>query len=169
MNKIEIEKILGNDFVVESIVEDEKDLYAFFVSKQYWESGGNDRYALLGVGPFYYDKIAKSYRTLDIGEYVGAHFQKELMKNYRATHKKIALEEVYEAIRKRRHINSDELELIMDEFGIRVFEVEILAEGLSLFISSKIKANINIFEKVFQATKMDYVKNSDYKITLDNP
>lgn len=123
----------------------------------------------IGHGPFHLNKISKQYQLLGVVEYVEGHSQKELLQKSFPDTTEPTLSEVYENIRKRKHINMDEFELIMISLDIDMYKVNFMSDDMiHEQITSDNPAFIQLFEEVFMATGMEYVRESSNKIILTN-
>ena len=170
MTKKEIQDYLGSDYVVKDIVEDKNELFAFYVSREFEESGGNDRYMLVGSGPFYFNKKTQEKRRLGVVEFHDHFIEKKIFKeNSVFDYTEPSLEEVIQKAKKRKYINFDEFEIIMNSLGIDLHRVSISSSDLiHETIESPNDDDITKFRKIFEEVELEFKQESPNKIILKN-
>ncbi len=168
MTEQEIKDYLGTDLIVKEIVEDENELFAFYVSKQFEESGGNDRYSLIGVGPFYYNKRTQEKRVLGAMGFHEEYTDRKIIQDNLITYES-SFDEVVEKIKKRKHVNEDEFEIIMNSLNIDLFKVSIYTSDFMYeTIESSEVSDMDKFRKVFEQAQLEFTQDSPNKIILKN-
>jgi len=166
----EIQNYIGKDYVVTKIIEDENELFAFYVSKEFEKSGGNDRYALIGVGPLYFNKKTLEKRLLGAMEFHEEFGDRKIIQeNIELNETEQNLDQIIENIKKRKHINGDEFELIMNSLNIDLYRVMIYSNDfVNEIIESPNSDDIKKFRKVFEKAEMEFTQESPNKIFLKN-
>lgn len=170
MTKEEIQQHLGADYVVTQIIEDENELFAFYVSKKFHDTNGNDNYALIGVGPFYFNKKTNEKKLLGAFEFHEEYFDRKLIQdNIQSEDIKPDLNEVIENIKQRKHINDDEFEIIMTSLNIDMYSVTISSDDfIHETIESPNSEDIDKFCLVFEKAQMKFKRETAHKIILKN-
>ncbi len=169
MNRDVIQQILGNEFIVKDIIEDEKELFAFYVSKEFEELADNDNYSLIGNGPFYFNKITQEKRRLGAMEFHEQFISKELFKTKLLGRDSTSLKEIILAIESKKHINGDEFESIMTEMNIDPLRVSISSEDfVHEIIESPQSEDIDKFKEIFEKANLEFVRESPNRIILKN-
>jgi hypothetical protein len=169
MTRKEIEKFLGDDFVVKDILEDEKELFAFYVSKEFEESGGNERYALIGIAPFYFNMLTQEKRRLGAFEFHSNFASKKIFNDRNKDLVEPTLEEVIQTIKNRKHINGDEFELIMNKMSIEFLRVSFTStDFIHEVIESPEPKDIDKFKLIFERAGLEFVRESPNKIIVKN-
>lgn len=169
MNREEIKTFLGKKFIIKDIVEDEKELFAFYVSKEFEESGGNDKYALIGVGPFYFNKQTQEKRKLGAMEFHTNYINKDIFRIKGGNITEPSLEDTIKSIKSRKHINGDEFEIIMNKMKIDFLRVSISSlDCIHEIIESPEPNDIDKFKQIFEKSELEFVHESPNKIILKN-
>lgn len=166
-NKIFFEKLLGPDMVVDEIFQSGKHFYVFYYSRKYYESGFDDRYKFVGVGPLLYNTEDETYRKLGIVEFFETHYDPNIFPEKKEF---ITLEEVKNKIRNRGSINFSELEEFMNQVGIDSSEVLFLSNDNEYFkVVLEREKYFPLFTDFFDSVKINY-KNIDSKtLIFHNP
>ena len=170
MTKKEIQNYIGVDYVVTKIIEDDNDLFAFYVSKEFEESGGNDKYALIGIGPFYLNKKNSEKRLLGAMEFHEEFSDRKIITD-NTDLEEVApnLDQIIERIRIRKHINGDEFELIMNYLNIDLYQISISSDDfVNETIESPNSDDIIKFINVFKKAELVFTQKSPNRIILKN-
>lgn len=161
-----IEK-LDSEIIPRKFVEHNNSIYIFYVSKKYLESGFDDRYRVIGLGPILYNKIDGTFKKLSYLEFLNEHFDANIFEEY--TEEDISFNEVKSNFIERGHINFEEFELIMTALNIDMHAVLFITEDDRFIeIKSENKDYITKFIIFFGETGFEVEIKSDNQITLDN-
>lgn len=169
MKRKEIEIFLGDNLVVTDIYEDEFEVFAFYTSKQFIESGNNDKYAMIGIGPFYLNKKTQEKRKLGAMEFYSQFSDRTIFKNKLNDIIQITFEATLQNIKTKKHINFDEFEIIMNKMNIDIFRVSISSNDLiHEIIESPDPEDLDKFMHIFEKTELNFVRESLNKLILKN-
>ncbi|UOQ73162.1 hypothetical protein [Hymenobacter cellulosilyticus] len=163
------EQILGEKYVVRDVVDAKENIYIFFVSKEYHESGGNDQFLLIGSGPLCYNKSTRTHKILGVVDYIENHSHIDEIQKYFKEEPVPSLDEIIRSVKARQHLNFDELEYVMNHLGIDYEFVEIRSNDLihEYFNSSK-SEYILLFRKFLDEAGLAYEVVNNNSLVFKN-
>ncbi|MFK7969511.1 MAG: hypothetical protein AB8F95_04045 [Bacteroidia bacterium] len=167
MNIDFFQEIVGPAFVVTKVIEVADRQYAFYVSKEFHDSGGNDTYALVGHGPLLFDKKTNVVTRLGSEEFFKEHLP--LLDSKRTPALTPDISQIKENAQHRKHLNMDEIEHVFNFFGLRFEEVNIYTkDDIDVIFESSNIDYLKVLATFFQSIPLPFKFESDSKLVLIN-